>query len=425
MKGLGWKEYKKFLQRNYLAEMDPVVDMLIQKEEQRQIYGAELIASENYTSPAVLEALATCLSHKYAEGYPGRRYYAGCEYYDEIESIAIERAKKLFGAEYANVQPLSGNPANLAVYFAFLNPGDTILAMALDHGGHLSHGHKSNFSGKLWNFVWYHTSKKDGRIDMEEVEKLAREHKPKMIVVGYSAYPRVPDWKWFRDIAEDVGAYTFADISHISGLIAGKQIPSPIDADFDVVMTTTHKTLRGPRGALILCKEEFGKDIDKAVFPMVQSGPHMHAIAAKAVCFKEAMTPEFRAYTKRIIDNAKRMARVMKEFDYKIVTDGTDNHLLLVDLRNKDIRGKQAQETLEKAYIFVNKNVIPWDPNPPTDPSGIRIGTPIISTRGLKPDDVEVLTQFIDRVLGGEDPAEVRREVMEFMGQFPIFAWYN
>lgn len=410
----------------FVKDRDPEVFSIIEKEDRRQKEGIELIASENNISPAVLEALATSFSNKYAEGLPQKRYYTGCHHIDEIETLAIERAKKLFGVEHVNVQPLSGAPANLAVYFGLLNLGDTILALSLDHGGHLTHGSPANFSGKWYNFVWYHTKKEDGYIDMDEVYELAKKHRPKMILVGFSAYSRNPDWKKFKEIADEVGALTMADIAHIAGLIAGKQIENPVPI-FDVVTTTTHKTLRGPRGAIIMCKEKYAKAIDKAVFPGIQSGPHENVICAKAVCFKEAMTEEFQRYSKRIIENARALAKALIERGYKIVSGGTDNHCFLVDLRPQNITGKEAVDVLEEAYIFTNKNLIPYDPQKPTVTSGIRLGTPIVTTRGLKSHHMDKIADFIDRVLKNrEDRNEImkiKNEVVEFISSFPIFTY--
>lgn len=397
---------------------------IVKREEKRQKEGIELIASENYVSEAVLETMGTVLTNKYSEGYPGRRYYGGNEIIDQAESLAVERAKKLFGADHANVQPLSGSPANLAVYMALLKPGDKVLGFSLDQGGHLSHGHPLNFSGLLYTIIPYHVDKKTEEIDMDEVEKIARAEKPKMILAGFSAYSRNMDWKRFKKIADKVGALTFADIAHIAGLIAGKQLESPVP-HFDVVSTTTHKTLRGPRGALIMCKEPFAKAIDRAVFPGVQGGPHDHINAAKAVAFGEALKPSFQKYAAQVIKNAKALAKELQTRGYRIVSNGTDNHLMLVDLfGSKEITGKEAEHALEVVGISINKNMIPFDPRKPMDPSGIRLGTPAITTRGMKEKDMKRVAELIDKALMQKDnPKELKKitsEVKKFSVKFPV-----
>lgn len=406
-----------------LKNIDQEILDLINKETNRQEDELELIASENYASQAVLETMASSLNNKYSEGYPNKRYYGGNSVIDEVETIAIERLKKLFGAEHANVQVLSGSPANAAVYMAFLEPGDKVLGLKLDHGGHLSHGHSVNFSGRLYNFVQYEVAE-NGIINMEKVREVALKEKPKMIVAGFSAYSRDLDWKKFKEIADEIGAYTFADIAHIAGLIAGGCLSSPVPY-FDVVSSTTHKTLRGPRGAFILCKEKFAKQVDRAVFPGMQGGPHDHITAAKAVAFKEALKPEFKIYSEQIIKNAKTMASKFIELGYDIVSGGTDNHLMVVDLRNKNIFGLEAEQALEKAGISVSRSTIPNDPAPPMKPSGIRIGTPAITTRGFKENEVLQTTELIDLVLKNknDDNAlnEIKEKVKNLCAKFPIY----
>jgi glycine hydroxymethyltransferase len=407
-----------------LRRTDPEIFEAIFNELQRQRNGLELIASENFTSDAVMEAMGNVMTNKYAEGYPGARYYGGCEFVDVAERLAIERAKQLFGAEHVNVQPHSGVQANMAVYFAVLNPGDTILSMQLSHGGHLSHGHKVSFSGKLYNVVHYTVHPETERIDFDLVRKLALEHKPKLILAGYSAYPRIIEWDKFREIADEVGAYFMADIAHIAGLVAAGIHPSPIPyAHF--VTTTTHKTLRGPRGGMIMCKAEFAKDIDKAVFPGAQGGPLMHVIAAKAVALKEALTPEFKQYQEQIVKNAKKLAETLISEGLRLVTGGTDNHLMLVDLRPFKITGNIAEKALEKAGITVNKNTIPFDPEKPTVTSGIRIGTPAVTTRGMKEDEMVKIGKLISKVLRAPDDekviSEVRKEVQELCDAYPLY----
>ncbi len=404
-------------------QQDPAVWEIVQREEKRQNEELELIASENYVSPAVLEAMATVLTNKYSEGYAGKRYYGGNYIIDEIENLAIERAKKLFDAEHVNVQPLSGSPANAAVYMAFLNPGDKVLGLKLDHGGHLSHGHKVNFSGRLYDFVQYGVNATSGLIDMDEVREIALREKPKMIVVGFSAYSREVDWAGFKKIADEVGAYTFADIAHIAGLIAAKQLKNPVPI-FDVVSTTTHKTLRGPRGAMIMCKEQFAKAVNSAVFPGMQGGPHDHITAAKAVAFAEALKPEFTEYSKQVIKNAQAMAAEFIARGYEIVSGGTDNHLMVINLASKGLAGKEAEKILELIGISVSRSTIPNDPNPPLNPSGIRIGTPAITTRGLKENEVKLVASYIDEAFMNKDNAAVldklKDKIKDICRQFPI-----
>ena len=411
------------MQYDHLLKQDPDVYAIIQKEEKRQNEELELIASENYVTPAVLEAMATVLTNKYSEGYSGHRYYGGNYIIDEVEDIAVNRAKELFEAEHVNVQPLSGSPANAAVYMAFLNPGDKVLGLKLDHGGHLSHGHKVNFSGRLYNFVQYGVDPETGIIDMEEVRRIALEEKPKMIVAGFSAYSREIDWQKFKDIADEIGAFTFADIAHIAGLIAAKQLKNPVPI-FDVVSTTTHKTLRGPRGAMIMCKEKYAKQIDSAVFPGMQGGPHDHITAAKAVAFGEALKPEFTEYAKQIILNAKAMADEFIKRGYRIVSGGTDNHLMVVDVSNKNSVGKEAEKVWEKIGISVSRSTIPNDPNPPMNPSGVRIGTPAVTTRGFKEDEARLIVEFMDEALINKDNEEkldqLKEKVKNLCNQFPI-----
>ena len=390
---------------DHLQQQDPAVWEIIEKEEKRQNEELELIASENYVSPAVLEAMATVLTNKYSEGYSGKRYYGGNYNIDEIETLAIDRVKQLFDAEHVNVQPLSGSPANAAVYMAFLNPGDKVLGLKLDHGGHLSHGHSVNFSGRLYNFVQYGVDEKTGIINMDEVREIALREKPKMIVAGFSAYSREIDWQKFKDIADEIGAYTFADIAHIAGLIAGKQLKNPVPI-FDVVSTTTHKTLRGPRGAIIMCKEKFAKQVNSAVFPGMQGGPHDHITAAKAIAFGEALKPEFIEYSKQIILNAQAMAAEFISLGYRIISGGTDNHLMVIDLNNKGLVGKEAEKALEKIGVSVSRSTIPNDPNPPMNPSGIRIGTPAVTTRGMKEPEMKLIVGYINEAMINKDNEE-------------------
>jgi glycine hydroxymethyltransferase len=401
---------------------DEEIYNLLSEELKRQRENIILIASENHAPIHVLYPMGTWLSNKYAEGYPYKRYYGGCEVMDRIEEIAIERLKKLFNAEHANVQPHSGTQANLAVYLALLNTGDTILSMELSHGGHLSHGHPVNASGIYYNVVRYGVNKETETIDFDQVRDLAKKHKPKIIVCGYSAYPRIIDFKKFREIADEVGAYLMADIAHITGLVAANVHPNPFPYA-DVVTGTTHKTLRGPRGGFILCKKEFAKKIDKAVFPGTQGGPLMHVIASKAICFKEAMKEEFKRYCEQIVKNSKRLAEKLKEKGARIVSGGTDTHLSLIDLRPLNITGKDAEELLGKAGIVVNKNTIPFDEKPPTITSGIRVGTPCVTTRGMKEKEMDKIAEFIYEVITkGEKVVEkIRKEVREFLKNFPLY----
>jgi glycine hydroxymethyltransferase len=409
-----------------IAEFDPELAQAMAGERKRQEDHVELIASENYTSPRVLEAQGSVLTNKYAEGYPGKRYYGGCEYVDIAESLAIERAKKLFGADFANVQPHSGSQANAAVYLALLSPGDPILGMSLDHGGHLTHGAKVNFSGKLFKAAQYGIKADTGEIDYDQVAKLAQEHKPKMIVAGFSAYSRVIDWAKFRAIADSVGAYFVVDMAHVAGLVATGHYPNPVPFA-DVATTTTHKTLRGPRGGLILAgpNPDVHKKLNSMVFPGTQGGPLMHVIAAKAVAFKEALQPEFKTYCAQVVDNARAMARALQKRGYKIVSGGTDNHLFLLDLIDKDITGKDADAALGRAHMTVNKNAVPNDPRPPMVTSGLRIGTPAATTRGFKEPEVEQLANWIADVLDHRcDDATVARvggEVMALCRRFPVY----
>ncbi len=405
-----------------IKQEDGEVYVAIMKESERQADELEMIASENYVSPAVLEAMGSILTNKYSEGYPGHRYYGGNQVIDEVETIAIERAKKLFGAEHVNVQSLSGSPANAAVYFAFLKPGDKILGMKLDHGGHLSHGHPVNFSGLLYNFVQYGVDAETGYIDMKEVRAMALKEKPKMIVVGATAYSREIDWAEFKKIADEVGAYSFADIAHTAGLIAAGLLANPVPI-FDVVSTTTHKTLRGPRGAIIMCKEKFAKQVDRAVFPGMQGGPHDHTTAAKAVAFGEALQPQFKVYAKQVIANAKVLAEEFIKRGYRVISGGTDNHLMVVDMTSKNITGRDAEAALNKIGISVNRSTIPNDPNPPMKPSGVRFGTPALTTRGMKEKEVLQIVEWIDQAIMNKDNeeklAELKKEVKKLCGKFP------
>jgi glycine hydroxymethyltransferase len=408
-----------------LARTDPEVADAVRKETERQGRQLEMIASENFVSEAVLEALGTVLTNKYAEGYPGRRYYGGCEFVDVAESLAIARAKQIFGADHANVQPHSGAQANTTVYMAACKPGDTILGMNLSHGGHLTHGHPLNFSGKYFKVVAYGVRKDDERIDYDELERLAIEHKPKVIVVGASAYPRTIDFAAVRAAADASGALIMADIAHIAGLIAAGLHPSPIPT-CEFVTTTTHKTLRGPRGGMILCKEAWAKEIDKALFPGVQGGPLMHVIAAKAVAFKEALAPEWKGYQRQIVANAAALAKGLQGEGWRLVSGGTDNHLMLVDVFAKGLTGKVAEKALDKAGITVNKNTIPFDTNSPMVASGIRIGTPALTTRGMKEADMEQIARLISRALHAVDNetelADVKRDVGKICDRFPLYA---
>ncbi|GDX62024.1 serine hydroxymethyltransferase [Candidatus Levyibacteriota bacterium] len=407
-----------------ILKQDPILANIIKLEEKRQKEGLELIASENYVSSAVLEAMGSVLANKYSEGYSGKRYYGGNEIIDQAENLAIERAKKLFDAEHVNVQPLSGSPANLAVYMALIKPGDKVLGLSLDQGGHLSHGHPLNFSGLLYSIIPYVLDRETELIDMDELEKIAIIEKPKMIIAGFSAYSRNLDWKRFKKIADRVGAITFADIAHIAGLIAGKQIDNPVPI-FDVVSTTTHKTLRGPRGAIIMCKEQFAKAIDRAVFPGVQGGPHDHITAAKAVAFGEALMPSFAEYSSQVIKNSQELAKQMQSLEYRIVSGGTDNHLFMVDLfGSKKITGKEAEHALDFVGISINKNMIPFDLRRPMDPSGIRLGTPAITTRGMKEKHMKIVAELIHKTLMSRDNdfilKNIKKEVIEFSLNFPV-----
>jgi len=408
-----------------LKETDRDVYNAIIGEEERELSKIVLIASENYVSHAVLEAQGSVFTNKYAEGYPNRRYYGGCEFADQVETLAIERAKKLFGADHVNVQPHSGSSANMAVYFSVLKPGDTILGMGLPHGGHLTHGASVSFSGQLYKSFSYGVDKNTELLDYDEVERLAVEHKPKMIVCGFSAYSRILDFRRFREIADKVGAYLMADIAHIAGLVAAGEHPSPVPyADF--VTTTTHKTLRGPRGGMILCKEQFAKAVDKVIFPGIQGGPLVHVIAAKAVAFKEALTPEFREYQHQVAKNAKALAKRLAEDGFRIVSGGTDNHLMLVDMTPKNITGKDAEAALDAAGITCNKNSIPFDQKPPVVTSGIRLGTPIVTTRGMRERDMKIVGDLICEALAnGHDAvrlAALREKTKKFCSKFPMFA---
>ncbi|MDW7971880.1 MAG: serine hydroxymethyltransferase [Thermodesulfovibrio sp.] len=407
-----------------LREVDYEIYSLILKEKKRETNKILMIASENYASRAVMEAQGSLFTNKYAEGYPGRRYYGGCEYADEVERLAQERAKKLFNVEHVNVQPHSGTQANMAVYFAMLKPGDTIMGMSLTHGGHLSHGSPVNFTGKLYKTVFYGVNRETGYIDMDEVRRLAHEYKPKIIITGASAYPRIIDFKAFSEIAKEVGAYLMADIAHIAGLVAAGIHPSPVPYS-DFITTTTHKTLRGPRGGVVMCKSEYAKAIDKAVFPGIQGGPLVHVIAAKAVAFKEALSEDFKKYQKKVVDNAKTLAEALKRRGFKLVSDGTDNHLILVDLTNFNITGKEAEEALDKAGITVNKNTIPFDIKPPTVTSGIRIGTPSVTTRGMGESEMEEIAEIIERVIKNISNESVikdmQKKVKALCKRFPIY----
>ena len=410
-----------------ISEFDPELAQAIQNEDARQEAHIELIASENYCSPAVMEAQGSKLTNKYAEGYPGKRYYGGCEYVDVIEQLAIDRAKELFGADYANVQPHAGSQANSAVYLALLNPGDTVLGMSLAHGGHLTHGAKVSFSGKMYNAIQYGLNPETGEIDYEEVERLAVEHKPRMIVAGFSAYSQIVDWQRFREIADKVGAYLFVDMAHVAGLVAAGVYPSPVQIA-DVTTTTTHKTLRGPRSGLILAKanEEIEKKLQSAVFPGNQGGPLVHAIAAKAICFKEAMMPEYKEYQKQVVVNAKAMAEVLISRGYDVVSGGTENHLFLLSLIKQDVTGKDADAWLGAAHITVNKNAVPNDPRSPFVTSGIRIGTPAVTTRGFGEAEVRDLAGWIADILDAKgDEAvinAVKAKVETVCAKFPVYA---
>jgi len=409
-----------------LAEVDPEIAQAIRDEAERQHSRLELIASENFTSEAVLEATGSVFTNKYAEGYPGKRYYGGCEYTDIVENLARERARKLFAAEHANVQPHSGSQANQAAYAAVLQPGDTILGMNLAHGGHLTHGHPLNFSGKTYRVIPYGVRREDERIDYDEVARLAREHRPKMIIAGGSAYSRIIDFARLREICDETGALLLVDMAHFSGLVAAGLYPNPCRWA-DIVTTTTHKTLRGPRSGLILCRAQYAQAIDKTVFPGVQGGPLVHVIAAKAVCFREAMEPGFAEYQRRVVANAKTLAQALAGAGYRIVSGGTDTHVLLVDVFAKGLRGKEAEKALDEAWITVNKNSIPFDQNPPLNPSGIRLGSPAVTTRGFGEAEMRAVAELIARVL--EAPADaanlaaVRRRVQDLTERFPLYSW--
>jgi len=406
-----------------LVETDPDIAKALADERHRQNTGLELIASENFVSQAVLDA-GSVLTNKYAEGYPGKRYYGGCEFVDVAEALAIARAKELFGAEHANVQPHSGAQANMSVYFTLLKPGDTVLGMNLAHGGHLTHGHPLNFSGKLYTIVPYGVRQDDERIDYDEFERLAQQHKPKMIMVGASAYPRVFDFERIGKVGRDVGSPVVTDMAHFAGLVAAKIHPSPVPHS-DFVTTTTHKTLRGPRGGMVLCRAQYAKDLDRAVFPGVQGGPLMHIIAAKAVCFKEAMEPGFVEYQQQIVANARRLADGLKTAGFRLVSGGTDNHLMLVDVFSKGLTGKVAEAALGKAGITVNKNAIPFDRNPPMVASGIRVGTPAVTSRGMREAEMDYIAEFIARVLAAPDDdgvaGAVREKVETLCRKFPLY----
>ena len=407
---------------NSLKNEDKEVYEAIQSELNRQRNKIELIASENFTSEAVMEAMGSYMTNKYAEGYPSHRYYGGCEYVDIVENLARDRVKKLFNAEYANVQPHSGAQANMAVYFAILQPGDTVLGMNLSHGGHLTHGSKVNSSGKLYNFIPYGLDEKTGTIDYDEVERLALEYKPKLILAGASAYPRIIDFKRFREIADKVGSLFMVDMAHIAGLVAAGLHPNPVEyADF--VTSTTHKTLRGPRGGIILCKEQYGKAIDKAVFPGIQGGPLMHVIAGKAVCFGEALKPEFKTYQEQIIKNTKALADELLKLNFNLVSNGTDNHLILIDLRNKGITGKELETRLDMVGITVNKNAVPFDTEKPTITSGIRVGSAAVTTRGFKEEDMIEIAHLIDSTVSSfeEKQEEIKNKVQNICNKYPLY----
>lgn len=408
---------------NQIKEFDSELFTAIEGELHRQQNKIELIASENFVSERVMEANGTVLTNKYAEGYPGKRYYGGCEWVDVVENLAIERAKEIFGAEYANVQPHSGAQANMAVFFALLKPGDTVLSMSLDHGGHLSHGSPVNMSGKYFNIVPYGVSKTDSRIDYDEILRLALEHKPKLILAGASAYPRAIDFEKFAEIAHQCGAYLLVDMAHIAGLVAAGLHQNPVPYA-DVVTTTTHKTLRGPRGGLILCKDaEFGKQFNKAIFPGIQGGPLMHTIAAKAVCFKEALSPEFKKYQKQIVKNAAALADGLIKNGFKLVSGGTDNHLMLLDLSDTGITGKEAEHMLDEVGITANKNTIPFDKQSPFVTSGVRLGTPATTTRGFKEDDMKEIAELIKLTLSDfeNNKEDVKKRVAALCGKYPLY----
>ena len=405
-----------------LVKVDEEIYSLVEKELEREQDGIELIASENFASEAVMEAMGSYLTNKYAEGYPSKRYYGGCQVVDEVEELARERAKKLFGAEHANVQPHSGSQANMAVYFTILQPGDTVLGMNLSHGGHLTHGSAVNFSGRLYNFVSYGVNKETERIDYEEVRRLALEYKPKLIVAGASAYSRIIDFKKLQEICDEVAAYFMVDMAHIAGLVATGAHPSPVPyADF--VTSTTHKTLRGPRGGLILCKEKYAKALDKNIFPGIQGGPLMHTIAAKAVCFKEALQPEFKEYIDRVVKNCKVLAEELVKYDFKLVSNGSDNHLILIDLNNKDITGKDAEKRLDSIGITVNKNTVPNETKSPFVTSGIRIGTAAVTTRGFDEEDMKEVAALINDAIENkdEDLSSLKNRVKALCSKHPLY----
>jgi glycine hydroxymethyltransferase len=409
-----------------LSQLDPEVYEAIQHEVERQHSQLELIASENFTSEAVLEATASVFTNKYAEGYPGKRYYGGCEFTDIVENLARERCKKLFGAEHVNVQPHSGSQANQAAYASVLEHGDTIMGLNLSHGGHLTHGHQLNFSGKNYKVIPYSVKREDERIDYDEVERLAHEHKPRMIITGASAYPRIIDFARFRAIADAVGAIFLVDMAHISGLVAAGLHPNPCEYA-DIVTSTTHKTLRGPRAGIILCKEKYAKDIDKTVFPGVQGGPLVHVLAAKAVCFLEAMQPEFIDYQKQVVANARALAASLVDEGFRVVSGGTDTHLMLVDVFSKGVRGKEAEQALDRARITVNKNAIPFDANPPLNPSGIRLGSPAVTTRGFGEREMRevgaLIAEVLHHITDEQAIAGVRQKVAALTARFPLYQW--
>ncbi|HEX4835605.1 MAG TPA: serine hydroxymethyltransferase [bacterium] len=407
-----------------LRRTDPEIAEAIAGDIERQRYSVNLIASENYASRAVLEALGSVMTNKYAEGYPGKRYYGGCEFVDIAERLAIERVRALFGADHANVQPHAGAQANMAAYFAFLKPGDPILAMNLAHGGHLTHGSPVNFSGQLYTIIPYGVQQKTELIDYDELARLAREHRPRIIVSGATAYPRIFDFPRLRQICDDVGAVMMVDMAHFAGLVAGKAHPNPVPYA-DVITSTTHKTLRGPRGGLILCRAQYAQQIDKAVFPCTQGGPLMHVIAAKAVCFREAASPQFRVYAARIVENARVLAEEFVRRGYHVVSGGTDTHLILLDVRSKGLTGRKAEKVLEDAHILVNKNMIPFDPEKPMTTSGVRIGAPAMTTRNMGAHEMRTIAGWIDTVLSAPDDAglidRVRGQVRELCASFPIY----
>ncbi|NQV11915.1 serine hydroxymethyltransferase [Candidatus Uhrbacteria bacterium] len=406
-----------------IHSFDPEVAEALELELTRQRNGLEMIPSENFVSEAVLEALGSVSTNKYAEGYPGKRYYGGCQYIDIVEQLAIDRAKEIFGAEHVNVQPLSGAPANIAAYEALLNQGDTILGMDLSHGGHLTHGHPVTQSSKIYNFIRYKTNE-EGKLDLDNLRAMALEHNPKLILIGYSAYSREIDFERVQEIADEIGAMTMADIAHIAGLIAAGEMNNPVPI-FDVVTTTTHKTLRGPRGGMIMCKKKHAKAVDRAVFPGLQGGPHENVIAAKAIAFKEAMQPEFKEYARQIKANAKVLELELGSRGFKLMFGGTDNHLLLIDVTSKGVTGHEAETALDKAGITVNKNMIPDDPRKPLDPSGIRLGTPALTTRGMKEAEMKQIADWIDRAIISHDDdgklGEIKAEVEEMTKDFPLY----